>query len=96
MSLARLRETRLQSTCVAKGFKRFFNSSMYRILKEDDVRYMARRAVAGAAVMGLTMSPYRIRLGRATDLTNDPAERRKPRSTPSLGAAATGRALSRR
>ena len=61
----------------------------------DDVRYMARRAVAGAAVMGLTMSPY-IRPGRATDLTNDPAERRKPRSTPSLGAAAAGRALSRR
>ena len=69
---------------------------MYRILQEDAIRYMARRAVAGAAVMGLMMSPYAQAVARATDLTNDPAERRKPRSTPSLGAAAAGRALSRR
>ena len=34
------------------------NPSMYRIHDVDDVRHIARRAVAGAAVMGLTMSPY--------------------------------------
>ena len=34
------------------------NPSMYRIHDVDAVRYTARRAVAGAAVMGLMMSPY--------------------------------------
>ena len=36
----------------------FINPSMDGIHGVDDVRYMARRAVAGAAVMGLMMSPY--------------------------------------
>ena len=36
----------------------FLNPSMDGIHGVDDVCYIARRAVAGAAVMGLTMSPY--------------------------------------
>ena len=35
-----------------------FNPSMDGIHGVDDACYIARRAVAGAAVMGLTMSPY--------------------------------------